>query len=98
MAVQLWLATKQARIPFNRGAGTGRPAVGRRKVVVVGGGPVAQRRLPNLLAANAKVVVVAVDPTPAVEANPLVEIQWRPYADGDLDGAWYAIATPTTPT
>ena len=63
-----------------------------RKVVVVGGGPVAQRRLPNLLAANAKVVVVAVDPTPAVEANPLVEIVRRPYADGDLDGAWYAIA------
>jgi uroporphyrin-III C-methyltransferase/precorrin-2 dehydrogenase/sirohydrochlorin ferrochelatase len=68
-----------------------------RKVVVVGGGSVAQRRLPNLLAANAKVVVVAVDPTPAVEANPLVEIVRRPYADGDLDGAWYAIACTDDP-
>lgn len=68
-----------------------------RKVVVVGGGSVAQRRLPNLLAANAKVVVVAIDPTPAVEANPLVEIVRRPYADGDLEDAWYAIACTDDP-
>ncbi|MFT4201860.1 uroporphyrinogen-III C-methyltransferase [Gordonia sp. (in: high G+C Gram-positive bacteria)] len=68
-----------------------------RKVVVVGGGSVAQRRLPNLLAAQARVVVVAIDPTPAVEANPLVEVVRRPYADGDLDGAWYAIACTDDP-
>ena len=38
-----------------------------RKVLVVGGGHVAQRRVPGLLAAGARVVVVAPDVTPAVE-------------------------------
>ncbi|GAB10912.1 siroheme synthase CysG [Gordonia araii NBRC 100433] len=68
-----------------------------RRVVVVGGGSVAQRRLPNLLAAGAQVVVIAIDPTPAVESNPQVEIVRRPYADGDLDGAWYAMACTDDP-
>ncbi len=68
-----------------------------RRVVVVGGGSVAQRRLPNLLAAGAQVVVVATDPTPAVEANPLVEVVARPYAEGDLDGAWYVMACTDDP-
>ena len=38
-----------------------------RRVVVVGGGTVAQRRLPALLAAGADVEVVAPEVTPAVE-------------------------------
>jgi uroporphyrin-III C-methyltransferase / precorrin-2 dehydrogenase / sirohydrochlorin ferrochelatase len=64
-----------------------------RRVVVVGGGPVAQRRLVGLLAAGAVVEVVAPEVTPAVEAM-AAELTWtaRPYRDGDLDGAWYAIA------
>ncbi|QKT07082.1 uroporphyrinogen-III C-methyltransferase [Gordonia sp. X0973] len=68
-----------------------------RKVVVVGGGSVAQRRLPNLLAAGAEVVVIAVDPTPAVEANPRVRVDRRAYTDGDLDGAWYVLACTDDP-
>ncbi|GAA3041329.1 uroporphyrinogen-III C-methyltransferase [Gordonia defluvii] len=68
-----------------------------RTVVVVGGGSVAQRRLPNLLAAGARVVVVALDPTPAVESNPQVEVVRRAYAEGDLDGAWYVIACTDDP-
>ncbi|MFW0790288.1 uroporphyrinogen-III C-methyltransferase [Gordonia sp. CPCC 205333] len=68
-----------------------------RKVVVVGGGSVAQRRVPNLIASGAQVHVVAIDPTPAVESNPAVHIHRRAYADGDLDGAWYAIACTDDP-
>ncbi|MFL6157860.1 MAG: uroporphyrinogen-III C-methyltransferase [Marmoricola sp.] len=66
-----------------------------RKVVVVGGGQVAQRRIPGLIAAGADVVVVSPDVTPAIEG--LVgsgEVTWsaRGFADGDLAEAWYVIA------
>jgi uroporphyrin-III C-methyltransferase / precorrin-2 dehydrogenase / sirohydrochlorin ferrochelatase len=66
-----------------------------RRVVVVGGGTVAQRRVSGLLAAGAAVHLVAPQVTPAVEAMAAAgELQWsaRGYRDGDLDGAWYAIA------
>lgn len=67
-----------------------------RKVVVVGGGTVAQRRLPLLLANDADVHVIARAATPAVEAlreqTPGITLTLRDYADGDLDGAWYVIA------
>lgn len=66
-----------------------------RKVVVVGGGTVAQRRLSRLLAAGAAVEVVAPHTTPSVQAlADAGELVWhrRPYRDGDLDGAWYALA------
>ena len=70
-----------------------------RRVVVVGGGAVAQRRLAGLLAAGAAVEVIAPHVTAAVEgmAN---ELRWtaRPYRDGDLEGAWYAIACTDDPT
>src|SRR5690349_8122257 len=65
-----------------------------RRVVVVGGGVVAQRRLPGLLAAGADVEVVAPAVTPAVEGMATArELRWtpRPYRDGDLEGAWYAL-------
>jgi len=71
-----------------------------RRVVVVGGGAVAQRRLPALLAAGADVEVVAPDVTPAVEGMATArELRWtaRPYRDGDLSGAWYALATTDDP-
>lgn len=68
-----------------------------RKVVVVGGGSVAQRRLPNLLAAGAQVTVIALDPTPAIESNAELTVLRRAYADGDLDGAWYAMTATNDP-
>lgn len=68
-----------------------------RRVVVVGGGSVAQRRLPNLVAAGADVHVIAVDPTPAVESEVSVTVHRRAYAEGDLDGAWYAMACTDDP-
>jgi uroporphyrin-III C-methyltransferase/precorrin-2 dehydrogenase/sirohydrochlorin ferrochelatase len=66
-----------------------------RRAVVVGGGTVAQRRLPGLLAAGADVEVIAPDVTPAVEGMAAArELRWTPraYRDGDLDGAWYVLA------
>jgi uroporphyrin-III C-methyltransferase/precorrin-2 dehydrogenase/sirohydrochlorin ferrochelatase len=66
-----------------------------RKVLVVGGGNVAQRRVPTLIAAGADVHVVSPEVTPAIEG--LVgsgEVTWWPrgFDDADLDGAWYVMA------
>ncbi|MCW2815717.1 MAG: uroporphyrin-III C-methyltransferase [Nocardioides sp.] len=66
-----------------------------RRVVVVGGGHVAQRRVPALLAADAQVVVVSPVVTPAIEG--LVgagEVTWerRGFEPDDLDDAWYVVA------
>lgn len=71
-----------------------------RRVVVVGGGHVAQRRVPQLIAVGADVVVVSPRVTPAVEGLATAgEITWheRGFEDADLDGAWYVIATTDDP-
>jgi uroporphyrin-III C-methyltransferase/precorrin-2 dehydrogenase/sirohydrochlorin ferrochelatase len=71
-----------------------------RRVVVVGAGTVAQRRLPRLIAAGADVLLLAPDATPAVEAMATAgELRWdvRGYTDGDLEGAWYALACSSEP-
>lgn len=64
-----------------------------RRVVVVGGGHVAQRRVAGLIAAGADVVVVSPQVTPAIEGMD-EEITWvaREFAATDLDGAWYVVA------
>jgi len=66
-----------------------------RKVLVVGGGNVAQRRVPTLIAAGADVHLVSPEVTPAIEG--LVgsgEVRWleRGFEDADLDGVWYVMA------
>ncbi|MBB3083497.1 uroporphyrinogen-III C-methyltransferase [Geodermatophilus sabuli] len=71
-----------------------------RRVVVVGGGQVAHRRVAGLLEARARVTVVSPDVTPALEA--LVgpgAVTWvrRRYEPGDLAGAWYAVAATDDP-
>ena len=68
-----------------------------KKVLVVGGGSVAQRRLGRLVSAGADVHVVARTVTPAVEATAGVTVTLRDYRDGDLDGAWYALAATDDP-
>jgi uroporphyrin-III C-methyltransferase / precorrin-2 dehydrogenase / sirohydrochlorin ferrochelatase len=72
-----------------------------KKVVVIGGGSVAQRRLPLLIASGADVHVITRSATPAVEAlsqrRPGISLELRQYRDGDLDGAWYAIAATDDP-
>lgn len=66
-----------------------------RRVVVVGGGSVAQRRIPKLLEAGATVTLVSPEITPTLQA--LADggrLRWiaRDYLEGDLDGAWYVVA------
>ena len=66
-----------------------------RRVVVVGGGTVAQRRLPRLISAGAEVVLISPSVTTAVQAMiDAGELTWvrRRYTDGDLDGAWYVLS------
>ena len=72
-----------------------------KKVVMIGGGTVAQRRVPVLISHGADVHVIARAATPAVEAlaaqRPGITLTLRDYRDGDLDGAWYAIAATDDP-
>ncbi|OBH91070.1 uroporphyrinogen-III C-methyltransferase [Mycobacterium sp. E2989] len=68
-----------------------------KKVVVVGGGSVAQRRLPLLIASGADVHVISRSATRSVEAMTGITLSLREYRDGDLDGAWYAIAATNDP-
>jgi uroporphyrin-III C-methyltransferase / precorrin-2 dehydrogenase / sirohydrochlorin ferrochelatase len=68
-----------------------------KNVVVVGGGTVAQRRLPLLIASGADVHVISRTATRAVEAMNGITLSVREYRDGDLDGAWYAIAATDDP-
>lgn len=71
-----------------------------RRVVVVGGGSVAQRRLGLLIASGADVHVISREATPAVEgmaSSGQLTLTLRAYSDGDLDGAWYAIACTDEP-
>ncbi|OZC61104.1 uroporphyrinogen-III C-methyltransferase [Rhodococcus sp. 06-470-2] len=66
-----------------------------RRVVVVGGGTVAQRRLPLLISCGAVVHVITREATPAVEAMATfgqVTMELRDYREGDLADAWYAVA------
>lgn len=62
-----------------------------KRVLVVGGGAVATRRVPALLAAGAEVVLVAPELTPALRAQADAgRIAWmdRRFAPADADGAW----------
>ena len=72
-----------------------------KKVVMIGGGTVAQRRVPLLLANGADVHVITRVATPAVEAmagqEPGITLQIRDYRPGDLADAWYAIAATDEP-
>ena len=72
-----------------------------RRVVVVGGGRVAARRVAGLLRAGARITVVSPEVTAAVEGYitaGLVEWAARPYQPGDLAEAWYAVAATDDPS
>jgi siroheme synthase-like protein len=67
-----------------------------RRCVVVGGGAVAARKVEGLVAAGARVVVVA--PRVSSRIRELgVDVVERGYAAGDLDGAWLALAATDDP-
>ncbi|GAA5088389.1 uroporphyrinogen-III C-methyltransferase [Thermocatellispora tengchongensis] len=62
-----------------------------RRVLVVGGGRVAQRRVPALLDAGAKITLVSPSVTPALDdliAAGRITWEARRYEVGDCDGAW----------
>jgi len=62
-----------------------------RRVVVIGGGPVAASKLAALQSAGAHVVVVAPHVCDAIRSAG-VDIIERPYLAADLDGAWFVVA------
>ena len=67
-----------------------------RRVLVVGAGPVAARRVEGLLAAGARVTVVA--PDAVAELRDRVEVSWqqRGFDPGDLVGVWLVQACAPT--
>src|SRR3954464_1846865 len=65
-----------------------------RDVVLVGGGPVATAKLRQLLAAGARVRVVAPEGTDEIAGQP-VTVERRPFVASDLDGAWLVVAAAT---
>ncbi|MGW1249059.1 uroporphyrinogen-III C-methyltransferase [Streptomyces sp. NPDC002535] len=69
-----------------------------RRVVVLGGGQVAQRRLPALIAAGADITLISPSATPSVDVMAETgEITWikRRYEEGDLADAWYVLVATT---
>ena len=62
-----------------------------RRVVLVGGGPVAAGKLESLLSAGARVTVVAPDIHPEIERADVTLVR-REFDDRDLDGAWWVVA------
>lgn len=71
-----------------------------RRVLVVGAGRVAERRIVRLLDAGARVRVVA--PNAGIRVarmarKGLVEWEQRPFADEDLDGVWFVQALSNDP-
>ena len=62
-----------------------------RRVVVVGGGPVAASKLEALLAAGADVTVIAPDVVGGIESRGVTVVRRR-FEEADLDGAWWVLA------
>lgn len=62
-----------------------------RPVAVIGGGPVAASKLAALVAAGARVTVVAPDVVDEIAARP-VRVERRPFRPSDLDEAWFVVA------
>ncbi|MDP9317869.1 MAG: uroporphyrinogen-III C-methyltransferase [Actinomycetota bacterium] len=72
-----------------------------KRVVVLGGGRVAQRRVPALMASGAVVEVISPVVTPVIEGYARSgEVSWTPrgYRSGDLHDAWYVVVATDDPT
>ncbi len=65
-----------------------------RPCLVVGGGPVAARRVDGLVAAGGRVTVVALTTVTAIADNRSVEIEHRPYRRGEVVG-YHLVITAT---
>jgi siroheme synthase-like protein len=62
-----------------------------RRVLIVGGGPVAASKVAALQRAGADLRVVAPDVSPAIEAS-VHDIARRPFVPEDLDDVWFVVA------
>jgi siroheme synthase-like protein len=74
--------------------------LGGRRVLVVGAGAVAERKINSLLEAQARVCVVAPEATAEVARlarASAVEWRIRPFEEADADGAWLVIAATADP-
>ena len=67
-----------------------------RRVVVVGGGPIAATKLGSLLNAGAKVTVVSPEVSPAIPGDKIT-LKQRKFKSVDLDNAWLAVAAAPPP-
>ena len=65
-----------------------------RRVVVVGGGAVAAAKIPALLAAGARVTVIAPSISSAIDRDQVSVIE-RAFEAADLDDAWFVTAAAT---
>src|SRR5260370_38603659 len=71
-----------------------------RRVVVAGGGRVADRRVPGLARAGARVTVISPSVTAGLESLAVAgQVGWerRTYAPGDVEGAWLVQACTNDP-
>jgi len=74
--------------------------LGGKLALVVGGGPVAERKIESLLDVGARVRVVAPDASDEVKRLAREgRVEWleRPFADADLEGAWLVYAATSSP-
>ena len=65
-----------------------------RRVLVVGGGPVATSKIGALVAAGAKITVIAPVMTPGIDASPVTRHR-REFRPDDVEGAWLVVAAAT---
>lgn len=71
-----------------------------RPVVVIGGGPVATRKIAQLLAAGAQLTVISPSITPRLARwarDGRIRLQRRRYRQGDLKGVYLAVAATAMP-
>src|SRR5215813_1454700 len=75
-------------------------SLSRRKCVVIGGGSVAARRIPQLLECGAEVVVCADEFCPEIKelaGSGNIELTGQPFVPEQLDGAYLVIAATDNP-
>ena len=70
-------------------------AVKDRSCVIIGGGTIAEGKIASLLECGAKIRMIAPEVTPGIQKladNGTISLENRQYLEGDLDGAFIAIA------
>lgn len=68
-----------------------------KRVLVVGGGTVAERKALDLADAGARVTIVAPEVTEALASDGRFTIERRRFEESDVDGAWLVIAATDDP-